>query len=136
MFRVERRLGRLVEVRAVSPVTLGEIAQADTAFGEAAKGGQRVVICADYRRLAILTVDQADQLLAMLRRRNRDIELSAILVGAASATAVLQIERVITEAKNPDRKCFRAPTAAAEWLRPRLTTDEATRMDVFLASND
>jgi uncharacterized protein (DUF305 family) len=136
MFTVERHQGRLIEVRTISPVSLAEIADADIAMGEAAASGGRIFICADHRKLAILGTEQADQFIAMFRRHNQAIELSAIVVAPTSATAILQMERVIAEAQNPNRRAFRSTKDAANWLRPHLTSAEAARINAFFAGSE
>ena len=137
MFRVAHNAGRLVEVRTVSPLSSDEIAQAEVSMVDAVHvARQAVVVCADYRKLTVLPARQADEFVAMFRRHNLNIEVSAIIVAPTSAIAVLQIERVISEADCPNRKCFRSTSKAIDWLRPHLSPSEDLRLRAFLATDD
>jgi hypothetical protein len=133
MFTVERHVGRLVETRPISPLAEGEMERADAAMDRCveAAGGQ-VILCADYRRLTVLSVEQAARFVALFKRSNRYVLFSAILVAAHSAVSVLQMERVIREAANPARRCFRSPQEAREWLEPHLTAEEQARLARFI----
>jgi len=46
--------------------------------------------------------------------------------------SLLQMERVIREAENPRRKCFRDAVALSDWLHPHLTLHERARLAAFL----
>ena len=95
-----------------------------------------VVICADHRRLTVLPADHVEKLVAMFRRQNARIDLSAVLVSGASAVAILQMVRVIAEAKNPSRRAFRSPDDVIDWLEPHLTEEENRRVAAFLFHAD
>jgi hypothetical protein len=134
MFSVERQVGRLVEVRTISPLSFVELALADTAMTQAARDARGpLVMCADHRQLAALSGRQTEHFGAVLRRHDARIDVCAVLIGASSADTIQELERVIFTAKNPKRRCFRSPVDAATWLRPYLSPLEAARLEGFLA---
>jgi hypothetical protein len=134
VFTVERKVGRLVESIMDGRVTLADVESADRAMDAAVRSlsGSCVVI-ADYRRARFLLEEDAAQLTEMYRRHNNHIERSAILVSASSAVAVLQMERVIREARFPSRRAFRDPREAAGWLEEVLAPLERGRLRVVLS---
>jgi hypothetical protein len=134
VFTVERKVGRLVESVMQGRVPLAEVEAADRAMDEAVRSLKAsCVVIADYRRARFLLEDDAAQLTQMYRRHNNHIERSAILVSASSAVAVLQMERVIREAKYPSRRAFREASEAAAWLEEVLTPTERARLRVVLS---
>jgi hypothetical protein len=134
MFTVERKVGRLVEVMMRGRVTLEELDSADRGMAQARReSGAPLVIIADYRQTKFLLEEHASYLAQMFRRHNDSIERSAVLVSATSAIGVLQMERVIREAKHPSRRAFRDPNEAASWLDEVLTPIERARVRVALA---
>ena len=133
MFQIELHVGRLAEVRMVSPVTVEQIEKADKVMAQCVqRANGRVCICADFRRVTVMSTECADKLVAAFRRHNEGIERSAILVSANSAIAVLQIERVVRESNFPNRKAFRSTGEMQLWLGQFLTEAERARMTAFL----
>jgi hypothetical protein len=114
-------------------VTAEEIAGADRAMAEAVRSFDvPCIVIGDYRRAKFLLQEDTEHLTEMFRRHNSHIERSAILVSEASAVAVLQMERVIREAKHPQRRAFRDPNEAADWLEEVLTPAESVRLRAAL----
>jgi hypothetical protein len=132
MFTVRRVAGRLVEVIMASPVTEQEIQKADGAMAEVVKGAGRVVICADYTRAKVLPQELSGKLVEMFKKHNAGIERSAVLCAADSATAILQMERVIREAQNPSRKFFRDRAELCTWLAEVLDDDAKKKLGELL----
>lgn len=133
MFRIECTAGRLAEVRLVSPFSDEDIRQADLAMLAIFERVQApLVIAADYRQARVLSASQAAELSAMFRRHNDRIQRSAILASDQSATAVLQLSRVVREANLPDRRSFRDPAEAERWLGEILGDEERGRLHRFL----
>lgn len=133
MFTIERKVGRLVETVMQARVTREEIEAADQGMFEAVRSiGEPCIVWADYRRARFLLEDDAARLTEIYRRFNSNIERSAILVSATSAVAVLQIERVIREAKHPSRRAFRDANEAAAWLDEALSPPERARLRVIV----
>ena len=60
------------------------------------------------------------------------MERTAFLVGE-SAVFAMQIERVIRNAANPNRRAFRDPGDLRKWLAEILTATEAARLGEFLS---
>jgi hypothetical protein len=115
-------------------VPLAEVEAADRAMDDAVRSLQSpCVIIADYTQARFLLEEDAVQLTQMYRRHNNHIERSAILVSASSAVAVLQMERVIREAKYAPRRAFRDAREAAAWLEEVLTPTERARLRVVLS---
>lgn len=134
MFRVESTAGRLAEVRLVTPILDADIDKADVdmlALFERVKAP--LIVAADYRKAHVLSTQQADDLTAMFKRHNDRIERSAILSSDQSATAVLQLMRVVREAKLPNRRAFKDPGDVEKWLGEILTGEERERLHAFLA---
>ncbi|MGC4119446.1 MAG: hypothetical protein QM765_33740 [Myxococcales bacterium] len=133
MLRCQLQSGRLVTVVASTPLTLEEIAAADV---EMCKARQRavgkVVICADYRQMTLLGPTEVEALVAMFKRHNLGIERSAILSSATSALAVLQMVRIVKEARSPTRKAFHEPAEVQTWLGEILTPEESAALGTAL----
>jgi hypothetical protein len=134
-FTVENREGRLVESRPLSLRTADDVGAFGRRMREVATGttGQ-LVICGDYRRIAVLTQGVADAVVAMMSSTNPRIDRSAVLLASEHATFNLQIERVVREAGNPMRRTFRAVPELEKWLGEVLGPAEKTRLRQFLAS--
>jgi len=133
MFEVRSRVGRLVEVELRSPVSEAEMDSADLAMASVvARLGGRAVICADYTGTSVLSPVLTDRLVAMFRKHAPSIERSAVFVSPESASAILQIERVIREASHPARKAFRNANELVAWLRESLTETEQVRLREIL----
>jgi hypothetical protein len=115
-------------------VTLAEIEAADRAMDQAVRSIRGpCVIIADYRQARFLLEEDTPRLTQLYRSHNNHIERSAIVVSEASAVAVLQMERVIREAKYPSRRAFRDTREAAAWLDEVLGPAERTRLRVVLS---
>jgi len=136
MFTIEKRVGRLVEGVMRGRVTLAELDAANGSMERilSALPGLAIVI-ADYRRTKFLLEEDAVRLGQMYRHHNDRIERSAILVSELSAIGVLQMERVIREAKYPSRRAFRDAREAASWLDEVLDMRERARLRAALLEN-
>jgi hypothetical protein len=128
-------VGRLVEVwlSDVRSVTewndfLGQFTRASAA----APG--RLVICADYRALRVLTPAVADSVLECLKSVNRRLERSALLLPKNAPTVRLQVDRLVREAKELNRRTCNDPAEAEAWLSPCLNEKERTRLKLFMAT--
>src|SRR6185369_8649925 len=103
------KVGRLLEARLVSPVSLEDLEEAhqrlERLFGA---HPEKLVLVADYRRATVFTPEVADRLLQIFRSFNHRIERSGALV-SAGAVFSMQIERLVANANNPARRTFRDP---------------------------
>jgi hypothetical protein len=135
MHSVERRVGRLLEIRFASPLELAEIDGFEAATQKAAAGsGDRVVACVDMRALRTLAPDVADALVTLLRGTNPRVIRTACLLPEGNATLMLQIERMHREAGNPARKTFRVAAGLEKWLAEVLDASERERLGAFLGT--
>jgi hypothetical protein len=93
------------------------------------------VICADWRRGLVFSPPVSDALLELLRRGNRELTRSAILLTASDATFAPQVERLVREAGNQNRRSFRATEPMLAWLGEVLTPSERERASAFLSED-
>jgi hypothetical protein len=91
------------------------------------------VLCADHRPVVIYPQVVADRLVELFVSMNTQLERIAIISARSNATLVLQLERLVREAKFPNRKVFYAPAEAERHLAASLGADEITRARSFLA---
>jgi hypothetical protein len=132
MFTTEVRVGRLVEIRMVAPVTIKDIDEMQAHLFEIYARYPSVVIVADYSRATTFSQEVADKVLNMYRSAKGHSERSAALV-SQSAVFSLQIERLITQAANPIRRSFRDPFELRAFLGAVLTHEEHLRLVQFLS---
>lgn len=134
-FLVEHRLGRLIVTRMgalQSPRAVGKIQLAVARALD--KVGNKAVICSDWRAIEIFAPQIADAVLDMLHVTNPRVLRGGILLNGEKATFNLQVERVLRDADNPGRKCFRDKARLRDWLSDVLEPDEAQQVDRFLAA--
>lgn len=137
MMRAEMRVGRLLEVRALLPIRLEEIPALTTSIGEIFRRcPTSVVAILDARSYGVEPPVATDQFIATIKRDNPRIERSAFLVEPHQSLVGLQLERMIREAGNPNRRLFRSAREAVAFLEPVLTEEERVRLDGFLAARD
>src|SRR5689334_1269668 len=109
MWSIERNVGRLVEVRVASPVSLEEAVAFQERLIETVKSAPgNVVLCVDLREAKVFTPEVADRVIGMLRSENAKLERGAILLPPGNAVFGLQIERLVREAGHPARQTFRS----------------------------
>jgi hypothetical protein len=137
MISVAHRVGRLVEVRIITPVTAEEIQAMGQRIGlaYAACAPRPIVGCTDLRGANLFPMDLAEQVAAFMKKGNPRIERGAMLVGE-SALFSMQVERVVREAGNPSRRTFRVRTELEKWLAEVLTPFERQRVRHFLEEGD
>ena len=107
MFSVERKVGRLVEVRMEPPFPLDDVNGMIAAVRlQALASTEPFVLCALMTRLTVLTPEATEPLLTMLRRDNPRLLRAGYLVGQRYGALAMQIDRLVREAKNPSRRWF------------------------------
>ena len=127
------RVGRLLEVRAYLPIRLEEIpALVETMRSIYERAPRLVVAILDARTYGIEPPAAVDHFIETIKRDNPRIERSAFLIEPGQSLLGLQLDRVIREAGNPNRKLFRDVDAAKAFLKPALTPEESARLDAFL----
>ena len=94
---------------------------------------QRYVIAADWRGVAVMSPDTATRVRAMLTKSNARVERSSILtLSDRSALTNLQVERLVREAENDNRRHFTSAREQYLWLSEVLTRVESARLADFL----
>ncbi len=96
---------------------------------------EKYAIVADWRNVHVMAPDTAAAARRMLAAVNPRVTRSAILTAPANPTTNLQTVRLIREAENPNRRHFTSTTQLHTWLAEVLTTEEAARLETFLASS-
>jgi hypothetical protein len=130
-FTIERRVGRLVEVRIVAPLSTEDLTQFPLQFTSAA-GQEQVVACADMRGLNLLGPGMSEEFGQNLRQGNSIVLRSALLVPKSAAAVKLQMNRMTREAGVAIRRVFDDPLPLCQWMSEVLTAEEATRLASFL----
>src|SRR5262245_22234586 len=108
MFSAEVKVGRLLEIRLVAPVTLQELDEIQERLLQLFEEHGEVVLVADYTRATVFPQDVAAKVLDIYKRGKGRVARSAALV-SESAIFSLQVERLIAQAGNPMRRSFHDP---------------------------
>jgi hypothetical protein len=115
----------LIEIRLEWLGSVNDVFAIERALGQAfVQAGPSSVICADWRGIEVFPPEVGDALLEVLRRDNRRIERSALLLSPANAIFNLQVERLLREAENPSRRAFRSVEQLLTWLSEVLSPAE------------
>jgi hypothetical protein len=130
-FSVDNRVGRLIEFRAFSPTNAEDLPEFVTLVRAAVlKPKTKVVICCDMRGNLVMHPDTAGKVVEVLRADNPLVERAGYLVDGA--VFGLQIERIIREAKNENRRTFSSIPKLVGFLSAALTPAEIKRLQAFL----
>lgn len=136
MWTIEQRVGRLVEIRLVSPVSMPELQGFGQRIGEIAarltKPG--FIACTDLTGANILPPDVAEWFIRLMQRDNPVLERGAFLIGA-SAVFALQLERMFKQSSSHTRRTFREPGPLLAWLGELATPAERDRLRRLLTEN-
>lgn len=125
--------GRLIEVRVKPPLTLDEVKQFVVEHkATVSRIPDRYVGVVDLHRAHVFSPEVADALVQLLSQMADRVDRTAFLIGKSEVFA-LQIERVIRQAANPNRRSFRDPGQLKEWLGEILSESERSRLGEFLA---
>jgi hypothetical protein len=132
-FSARVRVGRLVEMRVGRLGGLADIEALNASATSAMRlAGSAFVVCADHRFASPVSSDLADRWSRAMRRVNRSLGRSAILLHPANTTFNLQIQRVVQCAGSDDRRVFTDRKELLEWLDDRLNEAERAALRVFL----
>jgi hypothetical protein len=135
MHSVQNNAGRLIEIRVRSPLAPNEFGQfIEELKATAARIPGRYVAVSDLQQANVFTPEIAATLIQLLSQLADRVERAAFLVGD-SAVLSLQIERVLRNAANPNRRTFRAIEPLKEWLGEILNENERHRVDGFFAAS-
>jgi hypothetical protein len=133
MIEVRAPAGRLITFAVSSPVDDGN---ADAAALELRRCVQsvtgRVVVVTDLTTARTLAPATAERFILLMKSDNPRLERSAIMLGAASATFAMQVERMVREAGNPARRTFRDGDLLTQWLLEVLSEQEQAALRDFM----
>ena len=122
---VRAAVGRLVEVRVGLLATLADVERLNDAVLRAVRrNSPAAVISADYRRATPVTREVANFWSAAMRRANRYVARSAVLLDPSNTLLNLQVERVVRCAGNERRRLFEEEQELRQWLDDALTDPE------------
>ncbi len=93
---------------------------------------QKYVIAADWRAVGVMSPETSARARAMLAGTNARVVRSSILIQAEHSIAQLQVQRIVREADNANRRHFTNARAQHTWLSEVLTPAEAARLAEFL----
>jgi hypothetical protein len=131
--------GRLLEIRVAAGYR--SVADVDEMIAMIMKNvaklspEEKYAIVADWRNVHVMAPDTATGARKMLAAVNPRVTRSAILTAPANPTTNLQTVRLIREAENPNRRHFTSTRELHAWLAEVLTSEEAARLETFLASS-
>ena len=133
MISIEVKVGRLLEIRLMAPVTLQDIERGAERLGQIFRQHPgKLVGIGDFSRATVLAPEVADRMLEVLKADNPGLERSGILV-SQSAIFSLQLERLIAHAANPQRRCFRDAFELKAFVGGVLNHEEHLRLAQFFA---
>jgi hypothetical protein len=132
VFSVEKRVGRLLEIRIGGSLTLEEITAFGLRYREVAGVGEELyVACTDLRTARLFAPEAAELMLSFMRTRRTRIEHNAILVGDSPIVG-LQAERLIKASSHPGRHILHSAGEVIAVLDPILGAAEQARVREFL----
>jgi hypothetical protein len=132
----EFRIGRLMEIRVAagyrSAVDVDEMIQMMVERVSKLPADQKYVIAADWRNVTVMSPETATRVRTLLSKSNARVERSSILTTADHSTANLQVERLVREAENENRRHFVYARDQYKWLSEVLSPVESRRLSDFL----
>jgi hypothetical protein len=132
MHKAQNVVGRLVEVRFASPLTLDEIKQYVAEHHALTKKlARKYVGVVDLLQADVFPVPVAETMIQLMSGMAQQVERTAFLI-RESALFALQVERVIRNSNHPDRRAFRDPEALKQWLGEVLDPLEQNRLAQFV----
>lgn len=132
MYSIENNVGRLIEIRLASPVSLQEVQNLLRIHSRIVLGVQgKYVSVIDLRKAHVFPQEVTEILTRIMTHANPKLERSGLLIGE-SAIFGLQVERVIHEGGTDHRRPFREPVLLVAWLGEVLSEPERERARLFL----
>ena len=132
----EFRIGRLMEIRVAggyrTPADVDEMIQMMVDRVSKLPADQKYIIAADWRSVTVMSPETATRVRTMLSKSNARVVRSSILTTADQSTANLQVERLVREAENENRRHFVYARDQYKWLSEVLTPVESRRLADFL----
>jgi hypothetical protein len=127
VWSIDRRVGKLVEIRIWSPVTLEETlpwAEAHDALVSKIHGPY--VCLVDLTEAKVFPQDVVHGYVSTMKNEQNLVRTGTLL--SESPTFGMQIQRMIREADNPNRRAFRDPSELFVWLSEVLDEKERERL--------
>ena len=132
MYQVENHAGRLIEVKLASPLGLEEVqAFTQNYIAVMRKIPTKYVGVVNLLEAYVFPAAVADGLMKLLSSAASHVERTAMLIGE-SAVFGLQVERLIRESNNPNRRAFHNGRELIGWLSEVLTTAEQKQLERFI----
>ena len=133
MFSLEIKVGRLAEVRLVVPISMKDIEGIRAAVSQLFQQQPgKLVFVTDMTRATIFTPAEAMRVVEVFKADNPRVELSVFLLNHGISFHH-QLERLISQAGNPARRCFHDRDELKTFLRPTLTQEEQDRLAQFFS---
>jgi hypothetical protein len=133
VFTTEIRVGRLVEIRLVAPLSVKDIEGVRTELYQSFRRVPGKVVCVtDWTRANFFTPAEAMRILEVFRADNPRIERSGFLI-THGISFHHQVENLISQAGNSGRRTFFDADELKAFLAGNLTTEEQDRLAQFLA---
>ena len=115
-----------------TPADVNDLAfQAEAALKQLPEG-QTALVAADWRGCGMLTPDVAEQVVLTMGRNRRRVARRALLHDAQQPTCTLQLQRLVKEAGDEQRRAFTDVAALRAWLDQFLDDAERQRLHSFL----
>src|SRR6185295_2125255 len=131
MYSVQIVVGRLVEVRLVTPTSMKDIEGLRSGLLQLFQQRPgKLVFISDLTGATVFTPEEADMVLEVFKADNPRIERSAFLLNRG-VFFHRQVERLISQAKNPARRSFLEPDELKAFLVAALTDAEHGRLSRF-----
>jgi hypothetical protein len=136
MYTIENRVGRLVELRVEAPVTDEELQEFHEKLARVCKPipGQ-IAICTDLVGATVFTQPVTLRWMSIIKEESPLVDRNAVLVGKGAVFS-MQIERIIRQAGQPNRKAFLVPSDLTNWLGEILSVREKARLEYFLREGE
>jgi len=132
MYSVEHHVGRLIEVKLTSPLMPSDVQEfVKKHLAIMAQIPGKYIGVVNLLEAYVFPANVAQSLSQMLSGAASHVERTALLIGE-SAVFGLQVERVIRDANNPNRRVFRNPREMVLWLSEVLTPAEQRRLEQFV----
>jgi hypothetical protein len=131
MYSIENHVGRLIEIRIWSPVSVGEAGRWGREHESVVGSMTGSYACfVDVVDATVFPQDVVDALLESMKHEPRLLRTATLL--SPSPTLGLQIQRMLREANHPERRAFRDPRDLEAWLGSVLTQPERARLRELL----
>jgi len=131
MWTVSNSVGKLVEARLKSTDSDALAACLDAIAQTVARAPCAVVGILDLSQVRVFGREDAELILALMRKDNPRVERTAIVTNA-DALLAMQMDRLVRAAGLPHRRVFRVATRALSWLAEVLSPEERARAHAFM----